>query len=169
MAPSPVCLSVSSPLSILYKDVCSLDSGPPGQYNHSDFFVSRSLTYPICEDPFSKQGRTHRGPLSGRGHIFVEADSRLAAMGLGPEVSKDTALGGPRLALMSCCHHLKTEDPSVSFALAPTNYAVGSGPGADRHRDTFTWNAAEVTLQTSRPLESVWLSHPYPIHPGQRL
>lgn len=44
------------------------------------------------------QTRSHRrGPPSGRGRIFVEADSRPAAVGLGAAVSKDAALGGPDL------------------------------------------------------------------------
>lgn len=49
----------------------------------------------------------------------MEADSRPATVGLGAAVSKDTALGGPRLALMSCSYHLGTGDPSASFALGP--------------------------------------------------
>lgn len=49
----------------------------------------------------------------------MEADSRPATVGLGAAVSKDTALGGPRLALMSCCYHLGTGDPLASFSLGP--------------------------------------------------
>lgn len=121
----------------------------------------KSLTHLICKDPFSKQGLIAGAPVrtwtyicGGRQPTGYSGPGRC---GLEGHSSR-----GPQTCFNVLLLPSGDRGPLGIVFTGPTNDAAGSGPGTDRQQDTLTQTAAEVTLQTAGPLESVWLSIPTP-------